>query len=114
MIAKRKVSHTNSYSAISIPEPYRGKELSKAQTNDLVMTMLVEVCNRKIFDKEKITFVVYDRIERNFEIATCPEFIILEGVASMNCKYASEHARRLLEKINDFVEKDIQFLSSMP
>lgn len=114
MIAKRKVSHTNSYSAISIPESYRGKELSKEQTNDLVMTMLVEVFNRKIFDKEKITFVVYDRIERNFEIAMCPEFVLLEGIAATGCRYASEHARRLLEKINNFVEKDIQFLSSVP
>lgn len=114
MIVKRKVSHTNSYSAISIPEPYQGRELDSTQKNDLVVTMLVEVCNKNIFDKEKVTFVMYDRIKRNFELVVCPEFVLLESIAAMDCRYASEHARRLLEKINAFVEKDIQFLSSMP
>lgn len=113
MITKRKVSHTNSYLPIPIPEPYQERELDSIQKSDLVLTMMVEVCNKKIFDKERVTFVMYDSIERNFELVMCPEFVILESIAVMNCRYASEHARRLLEKINAFIEKDIQFLSSM-
>ena len=113
MIIGSKVSHRNLYEPVMVQHVTYHIMNGGLSKEEIVLCLLVEEYNRKLFDYEKITFVVQDASDGSFDVAVCEEVEQLRKISASNYKYASYLAGVVLNKYERIVKQDIAFLQSM-
>lgn len=114
MVIGSKVSHRNLYEPVLVQHVTYHIMQSNLSKEEVVLVSLVEECNKKLFDYEKVTFVVKDASDGSFEVATSEEVELLRKIHASKFQYASYLAGVVLNKYERIVKEDIAFLQSMP